>query len=150
MKLYEEFKLFEDMWDDEDLETSVIYAIGDTTSYKLKVDNSTKNLEASGVSKNQAFKAIMTFILGLTPEEIDNLSINWVYDYHKPGDADGDPVFQLESLSEFCEMEECSIDSYDIHDFDQNRYLQNWCGADNHIATALLTALDLPLWGNNR
>jgi hypothetical protein len=148
MKLHEEFKLYEDLWDDEDTEVGGIdHAMSDTCSYWLKVDNSTKKIEASGVSKNQAFKSIMSFILGLTQEEIDNLCINWVYDYHKPGDAEGDPIFQLNSLLEFCELEECSTDNYDRRFFEQNRYCQNWDKVDNRIVTALLTALDLPLWG---
>lgn len=147
MNLHEEFKLFENMWEDEDVAVSGIsFVTSDTTSYNLRVDKSTKKLEANGVPKSQAFKAIMTFILGLTQEEIDNLSINWVYDYHEAGDGEGDPVFQLDSLSEFCEMKECSIDSYDRHNFEQNRYPQNWCDEDDRIVTALLTALDLPLW----
>jgi oligoribonuclease NrnB/cAMP/cGMP phosphodiesterase (DHH superfamily) len=154
MKLHEEFKLFENLWDDfeamlddEDMEfVDTNFVKSDTTSYWAKVDNSTKKIEAKGVAKNQAFKAITAFILSLTQEEIDNLGINWVYDYHKPGDAAGDPVFQLDSLSEYCEMEECSIDNYDRQDFEENRYPQNWDREDRSIVTALLTTLDLPLW----
>jgi hypothetical protein len=149
MKLHEEFKLFEDMWEDEPTAYYGPHIVkGDTTSYWAEVENSTKKIEAKGVTKKQAFKAIMAFALGLTQEEIDNLSMQWIYDHETPCDEEGDVILQIESLSEFCEMEECSLDldNGDRQYFEQNRYPQNWDDEDDHNVAAILTALDLPLW----
>jgi hypothetical protein len=127
------------------LKETSYYVKGETTSYWAEVDNSTKATEAKGVTKSQAFKDIMTFINSLTQEEIDNLSMQWIYDKEKPGDEDGDVILQLDSLSEFCEREECSADNYDRQDFEQNRYPQNWDDEDDYIVKTLVTvALGLP------
>jgi hypothetical protein len=127
------------------LKETSYYVKGETTSYWAEVDNSTKAAEAKGVTKSQAFKDIMTFINSLTQEEIDNLSMQWIYDKEKPGDEDGDVILQLDSLSEFCENEGCSADNYDRQNFEQNRYPQNWDDEDDYIVKTLVTvALGLP------
>ena len=126
MKLFEEFKLFENMWDDEakeltetsvgvsaksakiselrakiaqlqqELDTLVQDDIEDFSSFELDVDGTSKKLKRIGLPHAQALDEIVDFITKLTSEEKDNLTLYWSNDMYEAGDLKGDVIVNFD------------------------------------------------------
>lgn len=89
----------------------------DTTSYTIIIDDSNKSLENSGISKDQAFKEIETFIKKLTEAEIANLGINWWWNDGKRDEHEiyshNTSILQLESPVQLMNALGISRDEYE-------------------------------------
>lgn len=155
MKLHEEFKLYENMWDNETktlTETSVgtpIATVNQTnkqkqlnTSYKLFVDNSSKTLNGVDVDRSLAFKNILAFVKALSNDERNNLYINWVYDLEVPGDLAGDPILHVESPSTHKANTGRTGEDAELH-FSKERLYSNCEDRDIPFVAAICTILDL-------
>ena len=113
MKLYEEFKLFEEMWEEASTEetTKLVEAADNfdsfdfggyeagTTTYDITIDGSSK--KAGGTYPGpEALRNILRFINGLTQEEKDSLGLSWQWDSEEPGDCCGDTIVYIVAPSE--------------------------------------------------
>ena len=89
----------------------------DTTSYTIIIDDSNKSLENSGISKDQAFNEIETFIKKLTEDEIANLGINWWWNDGKRDEyeiySNDTRILQLESPVQLMSALGISRDEYE-------------------------------------
>lgn len=124
--LSEEFKLFENMWDDEakeltetsvgvsaksakiselrakiaqlqqELDTLIQDDIEDFSSFELDVDGTSKKLKRIGLPHAQALDEIVDFITKLTSEEKDNLTLYWSNDMYEAGDLEGDVIVNFD------------------------------------------------------
>jgi hypothetical protein len=82
--------------------------IGETTSYKITIDNSTKTASNSNIGYDQALNEILAFISSLTPEEKQNIDLYWKYD----GEADA--ILMIDPPSYYItELEYSEEDFYD-------------------------------------
>lgn len=114
MKLYEEFKLFENLWEEhspaerareikaeiarlqqelanlnlEEIETSSVWA---------QVPGTSKKLEKKGISNQEALETLINFINGLSSKEKLAVDFYWGNDSLVPGDCEGDPILNKDS-----------------------------------------------------
>ena len=114
MKLHEEFKLFENLWEEvspadrareikaeiarlqqelaaldlEEIETSSVWA---------QVPGTSKKLDKKGVSNQEAFEALINFINGLSSEEKLAVDFYWCNDSLLRGDGEGDLILNKDS-----------------------------------------------------
>ena len=106
MKLHEEFKVYEKMWESIDNFDSFdfdVYKAG-TTTYNIFIDGSDKKAEGTYPGP-EALRKILKFINDLTQEEKDNLGLGWYWDSEEPGDCSGDTIVYIVAPSEADEWE---------------------------------------------
>jgi hypothetical protein len=107
MKLHEDFKLFENMWDEEVVPgTSTLEVFVGT--YKGK-----KIVDKKGVSHIEAYRELVKTIKGMSTEDMYDLAIFWTLDKNAPGDKDGDAVLYVDAATTAIEeigvsADECS------------------------------------------
>jgi hypothetical protein len=147
MKLCEEFKLFESMWESFDEPVSC-----GTTSYFVSIDgeylniDSNKQIDKKGITKRQAFKEITNFVTTLSDEEISCLQLNWCYDMDNPGDCEGDAILTIDGPTYFIEDVGMSVEDYkNIALNGAERVPQNWFDCDNKIVGSILEILGLSI-----
>jgi hypothetical protein len=113
MKLHEEFKLYENMWEEAPTEetTNLVEAadnfdsfdfdgyMAGTTTYDITIDGSDKKTEGTCAGP-EALRKILEFINGLTQEEKDNIGLGWWWDAVEPGDCGGDTIVYVVAPSE--------------------------------------------------
>lgn len=131
MKLFEEFKLYETMWDNTDDYENTSDLSADTTSFEISVENSSKTLKCSGLSYRVALSKIIAFINKLSNAEKEKVVLYWHYD------QEGNDIINLYPLSHFVDLGEPAEAYSEIVD----RY-DNVC-ADDFTETQLLKALDV-------
>lgn len=105
MKLFEEFRLYETMWDEsteltaQDFEG---YKAG-TTTFDISVEGSNKKVEGTYPGM-VALDKILEFINGLTQEEKNAVGLGWWWDSEVSGDACGDTIVYVAAPSEIEEF----------------------------------------------
>lgn len=104
MKLFEEYKLYESMWDEPEAELKAAdfikngYKAG-TTSFDIYVEDSDKT--AAGTYPGmEALDKILEFFNSLSQEEKDAVGLGWYWDVEVPGDAMGDTIVFVAAPSE--------------------------------------------------
>jgi hypothetical protein len=104
LKLHEEFKLYENMWESLDNFDSFDFDGYDagTTTYDIAIDGSDKKAEGTYPGP-EALRNILKFINNLTQEEKDNLGLGWWWDSDEPGDCNGDTIVYIVAPSEAAE-----------------------------------------------
>ena len=114
MKLHEEFKLFENLWEEispverareiraeiarlkQELANLDLEEI-DTSSIEATVPGTSKKLEKKGVSNQEALEALINFINGLSSEEKLAVYFFWCEDDLVRGDGKGEALFNKDS-----------------------------------------------------
>ena len=119
MKLYEEFKEYENLWEDTSVrKPSVVESREDrikrlqnkrnklafkqavlesqTSSVIAEVEGTSKRIAHNGLLHKKALRKLIDFINTLTDEEKLNLYFHWGMDY-EVGDCEGDPILNKDS-----------------------------------------------------
>jgi hypothetical protein len=112
MKLHEEFKLFEDMWDD-------VSYVPATSSVKVGLNgyNGTMILNKKRVPHKEAYKALLKTLESIANEDLTELYIYWI-----PDDAEGsdqyDPIIEVRSFQDLVDdgedPDEAAANGFDI------------------------------------
>jgi hypothetical protein len=104
MKLHEEFKLFENMWESNDApKTSSLEVILGT--YK-----GNKIVDLKGVSHIEAYKELVKTLKTLSDKDMYDLFIGWAADDKTPGDGMADAIVIVDAATTLIEMGEDSDD----------------------------------------
>jgi hypothetical protein len=106
MRLFEEYKLYETMWDESTTELTAQdfegYEAG-TTTFDICVEGSNK--KAGGTYPGMvALDKILDFINGLNQKEKSAVGLGWWWDSRVPGDACGDTIVYVAAPSEIEEF----------------------------------------------
>jgi hypothetical protein len=110
MKLHEEFKLFEDMWEDDyELESK---DMPKTSSLRVAVGtyNGTKIVDKKGVPHIEAYKTLVKTLKTLPERDAYDLFIGWEADDKTPGDRKADTIVIVDAATTLIEMGEDSDD----------------------------------------
>jgi hypothetical protein len=137
MKLHEEFKLYETMWD----EPTSLKTVEDTVTLICNAEKSGKKVTFPGVSFNTAITELSKFMDSLTIEErADYTEINLLYDAEMPGDAKGEMMVMFDSLDTSPELKDGDWDEehYEFYKKPINRILNISNDNNSDTAEALL------------
>lgn len=93
MKLQEEFKLFESMWDEE------VAPKTSTLEVYIGARKGNKIVDKKGVSHMEAYKELVKTIKGLSTEDMYELDIWWMADSKMPGDKQGDAILYVDGAT---------------------------------------------------
>jgi hypothetical protein len=93
MKLQEEFKLFERMWDGE------IVPKTSTLEIHTGAHKGNKIVDKQGVPHIEAYKELVKTLKGLPAEDMYELDIWWMLDKNAPGDKAGDAVLYVDAAT---------------------------------------------------
>jgi hypothetical protein len=106
MKLHEEFKLFEDMWELEDY-----IEVPKTSSLEIALDTykGKKIVDKKGVPHIEAYKELVKTLKTLTDKDMYDLAIFWDAD-KMPGDRGADVILTVDAATTLIdEMGEAGI-----------------------------------------
>ena len=93
MRLQEEFKLFESMWDEE------VAPKTSTLEVHIGARKGNKIVDKKGVSHMEAYKELVKTIKGLSAEDMYELDIWWMADSEMPGDKQGDAILYVDGAT---------------------------------------------------
>jgi hypothetical protein len=140
MKLHEEFKLYETMWD----EPNSLNTVEDTVTLICNAEKSGKKITFPGVSFDKAITELSKFMDSVTAEErADYTEINMLYDANTPGDAKGEMLVMFDSINTSPELKDADWDEehYEFYKKPINRILNISNDANSDAAEALLLKL---------
>ena len=117
MKLHEEFKLFEDMWDDDVWDESS--EVPATSSVKVSL-NGWKGkmiLDLKRVTHTEAYEALLKTLKSIANEDLTELYIYWIPE-DENGSDEYDPIFEVRSFQELVDdgedPDEAAAEGYDL------------------------------------
>lgn len=111
MKLHEEFKLYENMWESEHEDIPATSSL----EVALGAHKNNKIVEKKGVSHIEAYKALVKILKTLSDEDMYDLNIYWIADDKAPGDGEADVILNVDGATVLIEMGEDPDDSEYIY-----------------------------------
>ncbi len=114
MKLHEEFKLFEEMWEDDFNSNEC-----GTSSIEVGLDGyqGEKLLNKAGIPHKEAYEELLKVLKSVADKDLTELFIYWVADRLRPGDKDGDVIVNVDGLQELidggADIEDAEKSGYD-------------------------------------
>ena len=135
MRLHEEFKLFEEMWEDD-----FKPAERGTSSIEVGLDGyqGDRLLNKVGIPHKEAYEELLKVLKSVADKDLTELFIYWVADSLKPGDKDGDVIVSVDGLQELIDGGE------DIEDAEKSGYDQR-IPANRLVLPYAYSAADLGL-----
>jgi hypothetical protein len=113
MRLHEEFKLFEEMWEDDFNSNEC-----GTSSIEVGLDGyqGERLLDKAGIPHREAYEELLKVLKSVADKDLTELFIYWVADNLEPGDKDGDVIVNVDGFQELID------DGADIEDAEKRGY----------------------------